>query len=164
MSVDRSGKKGDFWITGSQVFHLMKNVSESLAGRVGIVNLLGLSDAEIYQEPSEPFQTDTSHLMKRLSQRTQKGLNQIYSRIFKGSMPALYADENVDWEIYYRSYVNTYLQRDICDLAQVADEMQFYNFMTIVAAHTSKPVIYEELASAAGISAPVSYTHLKGIM
>ena len=121
MSVDRSGKKGDFWITGSQVFHLMKNVSESLAGRVGIVNLLGLSDAEIYQEPSEPFQTDTSHLMKRLSQRTQKGLNQIYSRIFKGSMPALYADENVDWEIYYRSYVNTYLQRDICDLAQVAD-------------------------------------------
>ncbi len=156
MSVDRSGKKGDFWITGSQVFHLMKNVSESLAGRVGIVNLLGLSDAEIYQEPSEPFQTDTSHLMKRLSQRTQKGLNQIYSRIFKGSMPALYADENVDWEIYYRSYVNTYLQRDICDLAQVADEMQFYNFMTIVAAHTSKPVIYEELASAAGISAPTA--------
>ncbi len=156
MSVDRSGKKGDFWITGSQVFRLMKNVSESLAGRVGIVNLLGLSDAEIYQEPSEPFQTDTSHLMKRLSQRTQKGLNQIYSRIFKGSMPELYADENVDWEIYYRSYVNTYLQRDICDLAQVADEMQFYNFMTIVAAHTSKPVIYEELASAAGISAPTA--------
>ena len=55
MSVDRSKKKGDFWITGSQVFRLMKNVSESLAGRVGIVNLLGLSDAEIYHEPSEPF-------------------------------------------------------------------------------------------------------------
>ena len=56
MSVDCSKKKGDFWITGSQVFRLMKNVSESLAGRVGIVNLLGLSDAEIYHEPSEPFQ------------------------------------------------------------------------------------------------------------
>ncbi len=53
MSVDRSKSKGDFWITGSQSFRLMKNVSESLAGRVGIVNLLGLSDAEIYQEPSK---------------------------------------------------------------------------------------------------------------
>ena len=156
MSVDRSRKKGDFWITGSQVFRLMNNVSESLAGRVGIVNLLGLSDAEIYQEPSEPFQTDPAHLMNRLSVRTPHGLNEIYSRIFKGSMPELYADGNIDWEIYYRSYVDTYLQRDIRDLAQVADEMQFYNFMTIVAAHTSKPVIYEELASMAGISSPTA--------
>ena len=68
----------------------------------------------------------------------------------------LYANENMDWETYYRSYVDTYLQRDIRDLAQVADEMQFYNFMTIVAAHTSKPVVYEELAGVAGISAPTA--------
>jgi len=156
MSVDRSKRKGDFWITGSQAFRLMKNVSESLAGRVGIVDLLGLSDAEIYQEPSKPFQTDKAYLMNRLSERTQKGLNEIYARIFKGSMPELYADENVDWETYYRSYVDTYLQRDIRDLAQVADEMQFFGFMTIVAAHTSKPVVYEELANAAGISAPTA--------
>ena len=156
ISVDRSKKKGDFWITGSQVFRLMKNVSESLAGRVGIVNLLGFSDAEIYQEPSETFQTDPEHLMKRLTVRTRKDLNEIYKRIFKGSMPELYADEEMDWETYYRSYVNTYLQRDIRDLAQVADEMQFYNFMTIVAAHTSKPVVYEELATAAGISSPTA--------
>lgn len=63
-------------------------------------------------------------------------------------MPELYVDKNVDPETYYRSYVDTYLQRDIRDLVQVADEMQFYNFMTIVAAQTSKPVVYEELASA----------------
>ena len=156
MGADQSKKKGDFWITGSQVFRLMNNVSESLAGRVGIVNLLGLSDAEIYREPGEPFQTDPEHLMKRLAARKPRGLNEIYDRIFKGSMPELYADENVDWELYYRSYVDTYLQRDIRDLTQIADEMQFYNFMTIVAAHTSKPVVYEELASAAGISSPTA--------
>lgn len=156
MSVDRSRQKGDFWLTGSQVFRLMENVSESLAGRVGIVNLLGLSDAEIYQVPSEPFSADADCLMKRLSVAKPRGLNEIYQRIFRGSMPELYADENVDWETYYRSYVNTYLQRDIRDLTQVADEMQFYNFMTVVAAHTSKPVAYEELASAAGISAPTA--------
>lgn len=156
MSADRSKRKGDFWLTGSQAFRLMKNVSESLAGRVGIVNLLGLSDAEIYHEPSAPFQTDTEHLMNRLSEKAPRGLNEIYGRIFKGSMPELYANENVDWETYYRSYVDTYLQRDIRDLAQVADEMQFYNFMTVVAAHTSKPVVYEELANAADISAPTA--------
>lgn len=156
MSVDRSKQKGDFWITGSQVFQLMKNVSESLAGRVGIINLLGLSDAEIYQEPSEPFTTDAGYLMKRLSVAKPRGLNEIYQRIFKGSMPELYADAAIDWESYYRSYVNTYLYRDIRDLAQVADEMQFYHFMTIVAAQTSKPVAYEELANAAGISAPTA--------
>lgn len=156
MSVDRSKHKGDFWITGSQVFRLMNNVSESLAGRVGVVNLLGLSDAEIYQEPSEPFSTDTERLVKRLSVTKPRGLNEIYQRIFKGSMPELYADENMDWETYYRSYVDTYLQRDIRDLAQVADEMQFYNFMTVVAAQTSKPLVYEELANSVGVSAPTA--------
>ncbi len=156
MSVDASRRKGGFWITGSQVFHLMKDVSESLAGRVGIVNLLGLSDAEIYGYPSEPFTTDPHRLMQRGKALQSRELNEIYARIFKGSMPELYADEKVDWEAYYRSYVDTYLQRDIRDLAQVGDAMEFYNFMTVAAAHTSKPVVYEELANAAGISAPTA--------
>lgn len=154
--VDTTKQKGSIWITGSQVFRLMRDVSESLAGRVGIVNLLGLSDAEIYNYKSEPFSTEPERLMKRISGLKQRNLNEIYARIFKGSMPELYADENVDWETYYRSYVDTYLQRDIRDLAQVADEMSFYNFMTVAAAHTSKSVVYEELANAAGISAPTA--------
>lgn len=156
MYVDRSKQKGDFWLTGSQAFRLMKNVSESLAGRVGIVELLGLSDAEIYPMSSVPFSTDPERLMERLSAARPRGLNEIYQRIFKGSMPELYADGEIEWETYHRSYVDTYLQRDIRDLAQVADEMQFYDFMTIVAAHTAKPVIYEELADAVGISAPTA--------
>ena len=70
--------------------------------------------------------------MERLSVKRKRDLNEIYRRIFKGSMPELYADENVDPETYYRSYVDTYLQRDIRDLTQAADQMQFYNFMTIL--------------------------------
>ncbi|MCM1386578.1 MAG: ATP-binding protein [Bacillus sp. (in: Bacteria)] len=154
--ADTSKRKGDIWITGSQVFKLMQNVSESLAGRVGIVNLLGLSNAEIYGYPNEPFSTEPERLMKRMETTNPKNLNEIYARIFKGSMPALYADNNIDWEIYYRSYIDTYLQRDIRDLAQVADEMDFYHFMTVAAAHTAKPIVYEELASAVGISAPTA--------
>lgn len=131
----------------------MKNVSESLAGRVGIVNLLGLSDAEIFGEPSEPFRVDRDFLLKRLSVRKPRNLNDVYRRIFTGSMPSLYADEGYDWEKYYYSYVNTYLERDVRELAQVGDIMEFYDFMTVVAAYTSKPVVYEQLAVNAGISA-----------
>lgn len=111
MSVDSSKHKGDYWITGSQVFRLMKNVSESLAGRVGIVSLTGLSDAEIYHYESVPYSPEPERLMERLHDVKRRGLNEIYARIYKGSMPELYADTDIDWETYYRSYVDTYLQR-----------------------------------------------------
>lgn len=156
MHADMEKKKGDIWLTGSQVFRLMRGVSESLAGRVGIISLLGLSDAEIYGYESEPYTTEPERLMKRTEQVKERNLNELYERIFKGSMPQLYAEEKTDWETYYRSYVDTYLQRDIRDLAQVADEMDFYHFMTVAAAHTAKPVVYGELADEAGISAPTA--------
>ena len=156
MSVDNSNRKGDFWLTGSQMFHMMKNVSESLAGRVGIINLLGLSSNEINNTVSEPFTTSSERLMTRIGNVNKMGLLEIYNRIFKGSMPALYGDEQPELDDFYRSYINTYLQRDIKDLTQVADEMSFYNFMTIVAARTAKPVVYDEIAKDSGISAPTA--------
>lgn len=156
MWVDSARQKGGIWLTGSQAFHLMKDVSESLAGRVGIVNLLGLSDAEIYGYDSVPYTTEPERLLERIGQVQERSLNDIYQRIFRGSMPELYANTGMDWETYYRSYVNTYLQRDIRDLAQVADEMEFFHFMTVASAHIARPVVYEELASAAGISAPTA--------
>jgi len=156
MNVDNSGRKGDYWLTGSQAFHMMKNVSESLAGRVGIVNLLGLSASETEARQSEPFTTDPERLMSRISAVRKMGINEIYERIFRGAFPALYNDEAPDLSDFYCSYINTYLQRDIKDLSQVADETAFHNFMIIVAARTAKPIIYEELAKDAGISAPTA--------
>jgi predicted AAA+ superfamily ATPase len=156
MNVDRSGENGGYWLTGSQMFHTMKNVSESLAGRVGIVHLLGLSSSEIGEKSSVPFVTAPDWLKARMKVMPKLELGSIYERIFRGSMPALYADPTIDLETFYVSYINTYLQRDIRDLTQVADEMAFYNFMVCVAARTSKPVIYEELAKEVGISAPTA--------
>lgn len=156
MAVDASGHMGDYWLTGSQVFRLMQNVSESLAGRVGILSLLGLSDAELHSYQNAPFTADKKRLCARYNVVKPRGLNEIFQRIFRGSMPALCNNAEIDGETYYKSYIDTYLQRDIRDLTQVGDEMQFYNFMIVVAAHTSKPVIYEELAAAAGISAPTA--------
>ena len=155
MSVDSSKRKGDFWLTGAQTFHTMKNVSESLAGRVCILKLLGLSNSEIHGTSSEPFLPNPDSMMKQISKVRKMDLVQTFERIHKGSMPALYT-EDIDSETFYRSYVNTYLQRDISDLTQVADEISFLNFMTIVAARTAKPVVYDELAREAGISAPTA--------
>jgi predicted AAA+ superfamily ATPase len=155
MSVDASKHKGTFWLTGSQTFQTMKNISESLAGRVGIIELLGLSNSEINGTSSEAFIPYPEILMKRVDKVKKMTLKQTYERIFKGSMPALYASD-VDIETYYKSYVATYLQRDIRDLIHVADEMTFLNFMTVVAARTAKPVVYDEIAKEVGISAPTA--------
>jgi len=105
---------------------------------------------------SVPFTTSPERLMTRIENVKKMGLLEIYDRIFKGSMPALYGDEAPELEDFYRSYINTYLQRDIRDLTQVADEMSFFNFMTIVAARTAKPVVYDEIAKDSGISAPTA--------
>ena len=156
MDVDSSGDKGGFWLTGSQAFHMMKNVSESLAGRVGIVNLAGLSSSEIDGLRSEPFTTSPELLISRLGGRKKMGINDIYERIFRGGFPALYSGDAPDLPDFYGSYINTYLRRDIKDLSQVADETAFHNFMIAVAARTAKPVIYDEIAKDVGISPPTA--------
>ncbi len=164
MAVDTAKRSGDYWLTGSQSFLMMRDLSESLAGRVGIINLLGLSTSEIQGVPSRVFKTDPAGLISRIEEVKKLGINELFARIFKGSMPRLYTDDQIDLETYYRSYTDTYLKRDIKDLTQVADEMAFYNFMTVVAARTAKPVIYDELAKESGISAPTAKKWLSILM
>ena len=152
--VDRKKTCGDFWLTGSQTFHMMKKVTESLAGRAGIVKMQGLSNSEIRGKHFAPFQVDIPELMNRMSDTEPMNITQIISRIYKGAMPRLYENENVDKEQYYESYLETYISRDIKDLTQVADELSFLNFMTVVAARTATNVNYEALAGEVGVSAP----------
>jgi hypothetical protein len=154
MAVDKSQKNGEYWLTGSQAFHLMKGVSESLAGRVGIMNMLGLSAAEISGQPSVPFTLQSEYLTARAAAMSKMSVTDVFNRIFTGAMPRLYSQDNISRDAFYSSYIQTYLMRDVRDLTQVGDELAFYNFMVIVAARTAKPVVYEEIAQEAGISAP----------
>jgi predicted AAA+ superfamily ATPase len=94
--------------------------------------------------------------MPRLKQAKKAGLNDVYEQIFRGAFPALYHENPPELSEFYRSYINTYLQRDIKDLTQVADETTFHNFMIVVAARTARPVIYDEIAKSAGISPPTA--------
>ena len=154
--VDEHKTSGDFWLTGSQTFHVMKRVTESLAGRAGVVRMLGLSNSEINGNHFPPFAVEPDILIKRIDEVSKMSIMQVFERIFKGSMPRLYEIETVNREEYYESYLETYISRDIKDLSQVADELTFLNFINIVAARTATNVNYETLANEAGISAPTA--------
>ena len=155
MHVDTHQNKGDFWLTGSQKFHMMKNVSESLAGRIAVIEMYGLSMSEIEGVESAPFTCEHPVMDKRNKERKAKDLTDIYERIYKGSMPVAYSGE-FDRNEFYSGYVNTYLERDIRALTQVADELSFLRFMTACAARTSEMVSYADLAKDVGISAPTA--------
>jgi len=155
MYVDEHKNMGDIWMTGSQMFHLMKNVSESLAGRVGILKMQGFSASELDGYEESPFLIDAKTLLEKAKQRDPKSLKEIYSRIFKGQMPGVYA-RDIEPEIFYSSYVNTYIQRDIRELTQVADEMLFLKFLTATAARTSQMLNLSDIARDIGITTPTA--------
>lgn len=153
--VDEHKTKGDFWLTGSQVFYLMKGVSESLAGRVGIINMRGLSYSEIIGAESAAFKMDRETLLLKATRRPALQLANLFNLILKGSMPALYADEQ-ELEPFFASYMQTYLQRDVKDLTQVGDEMIFFRFVTCLAARTGQLLNLSDVARDTGISQPTA--------
>ena len=153
MMVDEHKTKGEFWLTGSQLFHLMKNVSESLAGRVAVLNMHGLSYAELTHQIKGTFIPDLQHVLNDFSDSTPIKMTPLYERIIKGSMPAVYKDE-LDPNFYFASYVNTYIQRDIRDLVRISDEQAFIRFLKVCAAKTSQMVNYTDMAQEVSVSAP----------
>ena len=156
MIADDSGKKGQFFLTGSQQFKLMKNVSESLAGRIGIINLLGLSLREIKNDTfNEIFVPTEEYFMKRKMSVKQVGYREIWEIIHKGSMPAMYAEE-VDWQMFYAAYTKTYIERDVRALTQVGDELKFIKFMIAIASRTSQMMNVSSVANEVGISVPTA--------
>jgi len=140
MAVDQSRAPGLFWITGSQQFHLMKGVSESLAGRVGVVHLLGLSRREMTGQglACTPFLPVPEAIQDRLGTGGKLSLKDLYRLIWRGAFPAVALSHEVDRDLFYSSYVQTYLQRDVRDLARVGDEMAFLRFLRAVAARTGQ--------------------------
>ena len=150
--VDKEHRKGDFWLTGSQIFDLMKGVQESLAGRVAVLSLSSLSQTEIYGEEDRPFQIEIEHLMKRKEGRTSADLQEIFRRIFQGSMPAIVSNEVSNNSIFYGSYLSTYIERDVRNLSDAIDSLKFLRFLTAVAARCSQMLNVNEIARDADIN------------
>ena len=156
MQVDAGVEKGAFWLTGSQVFHMMKFTGESLAGRVGILQLSGLSQDELANRAGDSFSLRVADLFARAGRLPPVGLNELYGRIFTGGMPALHVGGVTEREVFFASYVQTYLQRDVKALTQVGDELAFLRFLTAAAARTGQLINYADLARDAGVSQPTA--------
>ncbi|MDD6136755.1 MAG: ATP-binding protein [Lachnospiraceae bacterium] len=151
MIVDESDKRGMFIMSGSQKLELMKGMSESLAGRVSINELSGLSLREIYGvKYNRHFVPTNDYLESR--EKEIRPYDNLWEIIHKGSYPELY-DVERDWQEYYSSYVSTYLERDINELIS-ADSITFTKFLTAVAARTGELLNYANVAGEVGVSEP----------
>ena len=148
--VDKNQNPGDFWLTGSQVFKLMRGVQESLAGRVAVLSMTTLSQAEISNRDMTPFVVDLEALSKR--ERITADTHGIFDRIFKGSMPAIVSGANANSQIFYSSYLRTYIERDVKELAESIDSLKFLRFMTAVAARCGQMLNVAEVARDADIN------------
>lgn len=168
MRVDQDKKAGQFWLTGSQQFHLMKGVSETLAGRIGIVNLLGLSQFE--QKgcgekhkpflPTASFEKEVRSLFAHEPVSNATSLEALFYQIWRGSFPAIALNDDMDRDLFYASYVQTYLQRDVRDLTRVGNELSFLKFLRATAARTGQLLNLTDLARDCDISPPTAKSWL----
>jgi len=154
MRVDSRNQKGDYWLSGSQVFKLMRGVSESLAGRVCLLDLFPLSQNEIYnRKECGPLVTEFEHLKERVRGIPDASPADIFTRIYYGGMPQLIAEgmagDNRDR--LYESYIRTYIERDVRDLSGDIDVLKFYRFMVAAAARASQLLNYKSIADDADI-------------
>lgn len=150
--ADTHHEPGAFWLTGSQAFKLMRGVQESLAGRVAVLSMTSLSQAEMYGGDVEPFRVELELLAERAKQRESTDVKGIYERIYRGSMPAVIGGANSNIQIFYSSYLSTYIERDVKELSEAIDSLKFLRFITAVAARSSQMLNISEIARDADIN------------
>ena len=148
MSCDKDDKKGKFMLSGSQPFKLMELVSDSLAGRVSVIELAPLSLREIMGDTfNDPFIPTLEYVKKRT--KTAKKPDNIWKIIHHGVYPEL-QDTKLDWQRYFASYIKTYLERDVRELSAVQDLDTFRRFMVACAARTGEILNYSNIAEEIG--------------
>lgn len=157
MFIDREHKKGQFFMCGSQQFQMMKGISESLSGRIGLVTLLGFSLRERYGVSNDtPFLPTDAYFDERKKQLADIPYEDVWNMIHRGSMPELCENPDFDWQMFYGAYVRTYIERDVRDLSDIGDTVKFTRFMTAAAASTGQLVNLASMARDVGISQPTA--------
>lgn len=150
--VDSHHEAGAFWLTGSQVFKLMKGVQESLAGRVAVLSMTTLSQAEISGVQASPLCVALPELQTRAKDRKEMDAGEVFERIFRGSMPGVVSGQITNSKIFYSSYLSTYIERDVKELSDAIDSLKFFRFITAVAARCSQMLNISDIAQDADIN------------
>ena len=158
---DNSDERGLFWLTGSEQFSLMSKVRESLAGRIGIMTLYPLSYAEYKGVKfASPLRFDMQSLLEREKSAPPMDLTDRFEFIWRGGMPALKNADNKEHYLYYSSYTDAYLMRDVASVSTVYDENAFAKFISACAANTACQLNLTTLAQSSGISVPTAKSWL----
>lgn len=157
LMCDASEETGLFWLTGSQQYALMESVRESMAGRIGILNLYSLSKRErdgVRFDDNLDFSLDCLRTRQQAAVKTD--VVDVFEHIWRGGMPQVLTADAEQRQEYYSSYIDTYLMRDVAELGGITDSVRFRKFLTACAALVSEQVNYKTLADAAEISQPTA--------
>lgn len=150
---DKHAVQGAFFLTGSQHYLMMQRVTETLAGRVSIMQVLGLSLRETSRDDeTRPFVPEPGFLADRSSAAKAIDYRALWERVWLGSYPRLHNGVPIDWDHFYSNYVQTYIERDVSSLAQVGDRAKFFKFMRMLASMTGCLLNKSSLANAVDIS------------
>lgn len=153
IAIDNGAAPGTFWLTGSQAFRMMELAQESLAGRVAILHMPSLSQHEIYGTGEAlPFAVDLSALKARRQTNASADIAAIYERIWKGSMPSLVSGKFSDRDVFYSSYLQTYIDRDVTEQITLTDKLMFRDFIRAAACRAGQMLNVHDIASDVGVS------------
>ena len=153
MEIDKGAEPGTYWLTGSQAFKLMELARESLAGRVAIMHMSSLSQHEIYGSGDcTPFTLELSALKEREKTNAPADIAEIYDRIWNGSMPGLASGKFSDRDVFYSSYLQTYIDRDVKEQVQLADPLLFRDFVRAAACRAGQMLNVHDIAQDVGVS------------
>lgn len=153
MEIDKGADPGTYWLTGSQAFKLMELAQESLAGRVAILRMPSLSQHEIYGCGNcTPFTLSLAALKAREKTNAPADITEIYERIWKGSMPGLVSGKFSDRDVFYSSYLQTYIDRDVREQVQLADPLLFRDFVRAAACRAGQMLNVHDIAQDVGVS------------
>lgn len=153
IAVDNGAASGAFWITGSQAFRLMELAQESLAGRIAILRMSSLSQHEIYgQGECVPFSLELESLKARKETHVPADMVGIYERIWNGSMPGLVSGQFSDRDVFYSSYLQTYIERDVKEQVALTDTLLFSDFIRSAACRSGQMLNVHDIAQDVGVS------------
>ena len=153
MAIDNGAAPGSFWLTGSQAFRMMELAQESLAGRVAVLHMPSLSQHEVYGSGEcTPFTVDLPALKARKQTHLPADIAAIYERIWNGSMPGLVSGKYTDRDVFYSSYAQTYIDRDVTEQIQLTDKLLFRDFIRAAACRAGQMLNIHDIASDVGVS------------
>lgn len=153
IKVDNGAVPGSYWLTGSQAFHLMELAQESLAGRTAIIHMSALSQSELYGEAiTEPLSLTIEKLNERKNYLTSCSPSQMYERIWKGGMPGHRSGKFKDRDVFYSSYIQSYINRDVSDMISGVDKLLFADFIRAAACRAGQMLKIHDIALDVGIS------------